>query len=388
MIGIALAGYGTVGQGVMDLFQKRKESIQKRLGKKIDIRYILVRDSRKKRDIDLYGAELVCDIRKILDDDVVEILIEVTGDITLGYKLIKEALKKKKHVITANKAVLSLHLEELSTLAEEQDVYLLYEASVGGGTPLIKPLQELSLHGEIRSLRGLLSGSCNYVLSKMRTEQIPYDDVLEEAKNLGYLEADPIDDVGGFDTRRKLRILATLAFRGKIEEDDISLEGITKIEQEDISRLFQMGYAVRLVAQAFKENQCVQATVHPMALPITDFLRSIDKAENGVEFFGDHFIKVCFQGSGAGRYPTAHAMLSDLEDVLFSLRRKTSPLGSKELHIIPYQKKARYYVRSAVPTLFAIEEQIDENVWITTPVAHNVLKENLPEGAVAIAIGE
>jgi homoserine dehydrogenase len=388
MIGIALAGYGTVGQGVMDLFQKRKESIQKRLGKKIDIRYILVRDSRKKRDIDLYGAELVCDIRKILDDDVVEILIEVTGDITLGYKLIKEALKKKKHVITANKAVLSLHLEELSTLAEEQDVYLLYEASVGGGTPLIKPLQELSLHGEIRSLRGLLSGSCNYVLSKMRTEQIPYDDVLEEAKNLGYLEADPIDDVGGFDTRRKLRILATLAFRGKIEEDDISLEGITKIEQEDISRLFQMGYAVRLVAQAFKENQCVQATVQPMALPITDFLRSIDKAENGVEFFGDHFIKICFQGSGSGRYPTAHAMLSDLEDILFSLRRKISPLGSEELQIIPYQKKARYYIRNTVPMPLAIEEQIDENVWITTPVAHNVLKETLPEGAVAIAIGE
>ncbi|MGI6616796.1 MAG: homoserine dehydrogenase [Saccharofermentanales bacterium] len=388
MIGIALAGYGTVGQGVMDLFQKRKESIQKRLGKKIDIRYILVRDSRKKRDIDLYGAELVYDIRKILDDDNIKILIEATGDITLGYKLIKEALKKKKHVITANKAVLSLHLEELSTLAEEQDVYLLYEASVGGGTPLIKPLQELSLHGEIRSLRGLLSGSCNYVLSKMRTEQIPYDDVLEEAKNLGYLEADPIDDVGGFDTRRKLRILATLAFRGKIEEDDISLEGITKIEQEDISRLFQMGYAVRLVAQAFKENQIVQATVHPMALPINDFLRSIDKAENGVEFFGDHFIKVCFQGSGSGRYPTAHAMLSDLEDILFSLRRKISPLGSEELQIIPYQKKSRYYIRNTVPTPFAIEEQIDENVWITTPVAHNVLKETLPEGAVAIAIGE
>lgn len=388
MIGIALAGYGTVGQGVMDLFQKRKESIQRRLGKKIDIRYILVRDSRKKRDINLFGAELVCHIRKILDDQDVEILIEATGDMALGYRLIKEALKKKKHVITANKAVLSLHLEELSALAEEQDVYLLYEASVGGGTPLIKPLQELSLHGEIRSLRGLLSGSCNYVLSKMRIEQIPYDDVLEEAKNLGYLEADPIEDVGGFDTRRKLRILATLAFRGKIEEDDISLEGITKIEQEDISRLFQMGYAVRLVAQAFKVNQSVQATVHPMALPITDFLRSVDKAENGVEFMGDHFIKVCFQGSGSGRYPTAHAMLSDLEDILFSLRRKTSPIGSEELQIIPYQKKARYYIRSAVPIPFAIEEQLEKNVWITAPVAHNMLNATLPDGAVAIAIGE
>jgi|BioPla2DNA2_1021312.scaffolds.fasta_scaffold01022_18 homoserine dehydrogenase len=388
MIGIALAGYGTVGQGVMELFQKRRMSIQRRLGKEIDIRYILVRDSGKKRDTDIYNAELICDIRKILGDGDVQILIEATGDIDLGYTLIKEALKKRKHVITANKAVLSLHLEELSALAQEYDVYLLYEASVGGGTPLIKPLQELSLHGEIRSLRGLLSGSCNYVLSKMRIEQIPYDDVLEEAKNLGYLEADPIDDVGGFDTRRKLRILATLAFRGKIEEDDISLEGITKIEQEDISRLFQMGYAVRLVAQAFKVNQSVQATVHPMALPLPDFLRSVDKAENGVEFMGDHFIKVCFQGSGSGRYPTAHAMLSDLEDILFSLRRKESPLGEENLRIIPYQKEARYYIRSKVPIELTIEQHLEENIWITARVAHNALMAALPDGAVAIAIGE
>ena len=388
MIGIAIAGYGTVGQGVMELFQKRRMSIQRRLGKEIDIRYILVRDSGKKRDTDIYNAELICDIRKILGDGDVQILIEATGDIDLGYTLIKEALKKRKHVITANKAVLSLHLEELSALAQEYDVYLLYEASVGGGTPLIKPLQELSLHGEIRSLRGLLSGSCNYVLSKMRIEQIPYDDVLEEAKNLGYLEADPIDDVGGFDTRRKLRILATLAFRGKIEEDDISLEGITKIEQEDIYRLFQMGYAVRLVAQAFKVNQSVQATVHPMALPLPDFLRSVDKAENGVEFMGDHFIKVCFQGSGSGRYPTAHAMLSDLEDILFSLRRKESPLGEENLRIIPYQKEARYYIRSKVPIELTIEQHLEENIWITARVAHNALMAALPDGAVAIAIGE
>jgi homoserine dehydrogenase len=222
----------------------------------------------------------------------------------------------------------------------------------------------------------------------MRIEQIPYDDVLEEAKNLGYLEADPIDDVGGFDTRRKLRILATLAFRGKIEEDDISLEGITKIEQEDISRLFQMGYAVRLVAQAFKVNQSVQATVHPMALPLPDFLRSVDKAENGVEFMGDHFIKVCFQGSGSGRYPTAHAMLSDLEDILFSLRRKESPLGEENLRIIPYQKEARYYIRSKVPIELTIEQHLEENIWITARVAHNALMAALPDGAVAIAIGE
>ncbi|MGI6696636.1 MAG: homoserine dehydrogenase [Christensenellales bacterium] len=388
MINIALAGYGTVGQGVMDIFQKRKESIQRRLGKKIDIRYVLVRNSGKTRDIDFYGAEVVCDIKKILDDEGVQILMEATGDISVGYTLIKEALKKKKHVITANKSVLSLHLEELSALAQEQGVYLLYEASVGGGTPLIKPLQELSLHGEIRSLRGILSGSCNYVLTKMRKEQISYDDVVKEAKQLGYLEADPVDDIGGFDTRRKLRILATLAFQGKIEEKDILLEGITELKQEDISRLSQRGYAVRLVAQAFNDKQRIQAAVHPLALPLNSFLGSMDGAENGVEFFGNHFVKVSFQGSGAGRYPTAHAMLSDLEDILFSLRRKKSPLGGANFLVAPYQRHARYYIRSTAPMDIEIEEQLEENVWITAPVAHHVLKAALPSDVAAIAIGE
>ncbi len=388
MIKIALAGYGTVGQGVMDLFQKRRESIERRLGKEIDIRYVLVRDSNKKRDISLYEAEFVCDINKILDDEGVKILIEVTGTIDLGYTLIKEALKNRTHVITANKSVLSLHFEELSALAEEHGVYLLYEASVGGGAPLIKPLQELSLHGEIHSLRGLLSGSCNFMLAKMQKEQASYDDVLKEARKLGYLEADPTDDVGGFDARRKLRILATLAFRGKVEEKDIALEGITGIEQRDVYCLSQMGYAVRFVAQAFKENQSIQAAVHPVALPFTDFLGSMDGPENGVEIFGDHFVYVGLQGIGAGRYPTAHAMLSDLEDVLFSLRRMESPLGGKDLRIIPYQKMARYYVRSTLPVECAIEERPEDDVWITKPVAYNVLKAALPIEAVAIALGE
>ncbi len=388
MINIALAGYGTVGQGIMDLFQKRRESIQRRLGKEIDIRYVLVRDCNKKREIGIHGAEFVSNVERILNDESVDILFEVTGDIDLGYTLIKEALKKGIHVITANKSVLSMHLEELSALAEEHGAYLLYEASVGGGTPLIKPLQELSLYGEITSLRGLLSGSCNFILSKMQKEQATYADVLEEARKLGYLEADPTDDVGGYDARRKLRILATLAFRGKIEEKDIALEGITAIRQRDIDHLSRMGYAVRFVAQAFKDNHRVQAAVHLMALPLNDFLGSMDGTENGIELTGDHFGNVGFLGIGAGRYPTAHAMLSDLEDILFALRRKNSPLGEEDFTIVPYQEKTRFYVRSKVPMEFAIEEQLEENVWITKPVAYNVLKAVLPSDAVAIAIGE
>lgn len=386
MIKIALAGFGTVGQGVMDLFQRRKESICERLGKEIDISYVLVRDSAKRRDIDFYGAKVVSEIRDILQDEGVKIVMEATGDIDLGYLLIKQALKKKKHVISANKSVLSLHFEELSTLAQDNEVYLLYEASVGGGTPLIKPLQDLSLHGEIRSIQAVLSGSCNYVLSKMQNEQVSYGDAIEEAKKLGYLEADPIDDVGGFDTRRKLRILSTLSFQGKIEEKDITLEGITGLMQEDISRLSQMGYAVRLVARAFKDSHSIQAAVHPAALPIGSFLGSLEGAENGVVCVGDHFGKVSFQGMGAGRYPTAHAMLSDLEDVLFSLRRKQGPPLKTDLAIVPYRKSMRFYIRSAEPMELAIDKKVDEHVWITAPVAYDKFKLALPRGAVGIAI--
>lgn len=386
MIRIALAGYGTVGQGVMDLFHKRKEAIEQRLGKQVDLPYVLVRDASKPRDIDLQGAILTSDVRKILDDETVQIVMEATGDIDLGYRLMKEALEKKKHVITANKSVLSLHFEELSEKAREHGVYLLYEASVGGGTPLIKPLQDLSLHGEIRSLRGLLSGSCNYVLTKLREESISYEEVVEEATELGFLEADPIDDVGGFDTRRKLRILATLAFQGKTEEADISLEGITELKQEDISRLGERGYAVRLLAQAKREGQRVQASVHPVALPKASFLGAMDGAENGVEFFGENFIKVSFQGSGAGRYPTAHAMLSDLEDALFELRRKDLVAKKEPLHHEPFNEETRFYIRSAEPLTLPVEEKWGENIWLTAPIEYLQVKSMLPPEAVAIPI--
>ncbi len=386
MIRIALAGYGTVGQGVMDLFHRRKNSLQTRVGKKVDIYYVLVRDENKAREIDLHGAKLTSDAWEIISDESVQVLMEATGDIDLGYVLIREALKRKKHVITANKSVLSRHFEELSDLAEEHGVYLLYEASVGGGTPLMKPLQDLSLHGEIRSLRGLLSGSCNYVLTRMRRDQISYDDVVEEAKELGYLEADPIDDVGGFDTRRKLRILATLAFQGKVEEKDISLEGISGLVQEDISLLSQMGYAVRLLAQARRDGHRIQAAVHPVALPHASFLGSMDGADNGVEFYGENFLRVSFQGSGAGRYPTAHAMLADLEDVLFNLRRKESPLRKTHLFHDPFEVPSRFYVRSTAPLEIALETQLKEDTWLTAPIPYSEVKSLLPPGAVAIPI--
>lgn len=386
MIRIALAGYGTVGQGVMDLFHKRKQSLQERLGKTVELCYVLVREEAKPRDIDLHGATLTSDVRRILEDETVQIVMEATGDIELGYRLMKQALQKKKHVITANKSTLSLHFEELSHIAQEHGVYLLYEASVGGGTPLIKPVQDLSLHGEIRSLRGLLSGSCNYVLTKLREESISYEEVVEEATELGFLEADPIDDVGGFDTRRKLRILATIAFQGKTKETDISLEGITKLKQEDIARLGEKGYAVRLVAQAKREGNGVQASVHPVALPKASFLGAMDGAENGVEFRGENFVKVSFQGSGAGRYPTAHAMLSDLEDALFAQRRKEQPRQKDPLSHEPFREKTRFYVRSSAPLVLPLEEEWGENIWLTAPIEYDRVQSMLPPGAVAIAI--
>lgn len=386
MIRLALAGYGTVGQGVLALFHQRKESLEKRLGEEIELSLILVRNKEKVRDIDPRGVRFTEDVEEILGEET-SVLIEATGDVEMAYPLMKKAIEKKIHVITANKSLLSLHLEELSQLAQESGVYLLYEASVGGGTPLIRPLQDLSLHGEIQSFRGLLSGSCNYVLTKMRKENAPYEDVVKEAKELGFLEADPTDDVGGFDTRRKLRILTSLAFRGAFDEESISLEGIDNLEARDIRALSENGYAVRLLAKAQIEDGQVQASVHPVAMPKESFLGSMDGANNGVEFFGENFLHVSFQGSGAGRYPTAHAMLADLEDVLFGLRRKESPIGKDALQLSPAGKECRYYVRGGGDSV-ALETMLSEESGITAPLDRKRLLSVLPEGAAAIEIGE
>ncbi|HZK01024.1 MAG TPA: homoserine dehydrogenase, partial [Tissierellaceae bacterium] len=260
---IGLLGLGTVGSGVVEIINVRKETIKKSTGIDLHIKTALVNDLTKERDVDLSDTTLTQNFEDILNDNEIEIIIEVTGDVEASYRYITEGLKAGKHIVTANKAVVSEYFEEFSQLAEEKDLAFLYEASVGGGIPVLKPLREQIELNEIDQVQGIINGTCNYILTRMFNEDKDYSEVLKIAQDLGYAEADPTADVEGYDTMRKLRILATLGLQAKIREEDILLFGISSIGAIDIENIKKMDSTVKLIAEAKKYASGYTAIVEP-----------------------------------------------------------------------------------------------------------------------------
>ena len=246
------------------------------------------------------------------------------------------------HVITAGKALVSRYMEELSAGRSGASTY---EASVAGGTPLIKPLKDIALAGDITGLCGIINGSCNYILSAMSGTGKAYEQVIQEAQALGYLEADSDSDLLGWDARRKLRILATLALGGTVLEEDIPCVGISRITLADIRALDEAGYAVKLLGSARRKGNQVAASVFPWALPKAEVLAGIGGAGNYVEIDARHLGRVGFMGPGAGRLPTAHAMVNDLMDALLDCQPRKSPLGTAMLEPLGGKQYARFYLR-------------------------------------------
>ena len=249
MINIGLLGLGTVGTGVVEILAEREKEISLLLGKELNIKKVLVKNINKKRDVKLKPDTIVSDFNEILNDDEISIVIEVTSDVDTSYEYIKAALNKGKAVVTANKALVSKYFEELSSLADEKGVSFLYEASVGGGIPILKPLKEELILNEITDVQGILNGTCNYILTRMFNEGLDYGEVLANAQELGYAEMNPAADVEGDDTLRKLRILASLALQGKVGEEDIILEGINKITSFDVRQIKLMDSTVKLIGE-------------------------------------------------------------------------------------------------------------------------------------------
>ena len=237
MINIGLLGLGTVGQGVVEIIRKKEKDLENLLNKKIKIKKILVKNINKERDIQPSKDIITDDFKDILEDDEINIIIEVTSDLEESYGYIKDSLNKGKHVVTANKAIVSKYFEELNNLSIKNKVAFLYEASVAGGIPVLKPLKEEIALNEIDEVQGILNGTCNYILTKMFQEGLDYKEVLKVAQDLGYAEADPAADVEGHDTLRKLRILGTIALQGTILEEDIILEGIDNISSFDVEQM-------------------------------------------------------------------------------------------------------------------------------------------------------
>lgn len=341
MINIGLLGLGTVGSGVLEILNSNKEKIKKLTGEDINISKILVKNLNKKRDIALNTNILTNNYKDIIDNKEIDIIIEVTTDLEEGYNYIKQALENKKHVVTASKAVVSKYYEELVELANKNQVAFLYEASVAGGIPVIKPLKEQKYLNEINKVQGILNGTCNYILTRMIDEKKDYLEVLKDAQDLGYAELDPTADVKGHDTLRKLRILSTLCLDIKILEEDIYLEGIEKIKKIDIDCIKSMNKTVKLIAEAKKIDKGYIATVMPTLVKKDNYFANVNYAYNSVSMDGNNVGCLKFFGQGAGKLPTANAVLSDLIDIITSTFRKDVFLDNKE-----YKNKNRDYLSS------------------------------------------
>lgn len=344
MIGIGLLGLGTVGQGIVEILEERKDALKTLLQEEISIKKILVRDIHKKRNIQVSDGILTDDFQDILDEEV-DIVIEVTSDLEESYRYIVEAMNRGKHIVTANKAIVSKYFEELNELSIKKDVGFLYEASVGGGIPILKPLKEQIVLNDIDEVQGILNGTCNYILTNMFERDLDYDEVLRTAQELGYAEADPSADVQGHDTLRKLRILATLGLQGKVTEDDILLEGIDNINSFDIVQIKRLNSTVKLIGEARRRKDGFTAVVQPMIIKNDSYFASVNGAFNSVAFRGNNVGELKFYGSGAGKLPTANAILSDVIDIIMNSYREENSLGDDVLSNENHMIEGRYYLR-------------------------------------------
>ncbi len=313
MINIGLLGCGTVGNGVLEILNERKKSLQNLLGEEIGVKKVLVRNLENYKDRDDFHL-FTDNLYDIIDDEDIETIIEVTGDVGEIFQGVIKAMENQKNIVTANKALVSKYMEELIDFSDQYDVKFLYDAAVAGAVPIIETVKNIAELNEVKSIKGVLNGTCNFILSSME-EGNDYESALLEAQRIGFAEADPTNDVEGFDTMRKLRILSTLGFKEKVGEEDISLQGITKISIEDIQKLDKENKRYKLVASAYKENGKIIAKVEPTIVEKDSVLGGLVKGENAILIEGDNCGELVFKGAGAGGRPTAFAILTDVLNI-------------------------------------------------------------------------
>ncbi len=314
-LNVALLGLGTVGSGVVKIIEENREQIKETMNKDINIRHILVRDKSRSRPINVSKYHLTEDIDEILNDDSIDIVVEVMGGIEPTVDWLKSALSEKKHVITANKDLLAVHLNVLEELAQKNDVALKYEASVAGGIPIVNAINNGLNANNISKFMGILNGTSNFILSKMTQEETSFKDALDEAQRLGFAEADPTDDVEGIDAARKVVITSYLSFNQVINLADVDRHGISDVELSDIKVADELGYKIKLIGKGTYENSQVQASVAPTLVNKSHQLASVEDEFNAIYVIGDAVGETMFYGKGAGSLATGSAVVSDLLNV-------------------------------------------------------------------------
>ena len=344
MINVAILGYGTVGSGVFEVLNTNKESITRRAGEELNVKYVL-----DLRDFPGQPVEevLVHDYEQIVNDPEVDIVVEVMGGVEPAYTFVKKALLAGKNVCTSNKALVAKHGRELMDIAKEKSINFLFEASCGGGIPIIRVINSSLTGDEIDEVTGILNGTTNYMLYKMSTEGCEFDTVLKEAQQKGYAEADPTADVEGYDACRKIAILSFLAFGRQVDYEDIYTEGISKITATDIKYAKAMGQMIKLLAVSRKVDGSFYAMVSPVLVGPSDPLYSVNGVFNAIFVHGNVLGDAMFYGSGAGKLPTASAVVADVVDEARHLNRSIMAFwSSKKLELTDISNSSRkFFVR-------------------------------------------
>ena len=357
-IQIGLLGCGTVGTGVARLMIHKQQLIQSRVGIPLVLKYVADLDQETDRGVVFPPGVFIKDAHQVIDDPQIDVVVEMIGGETLAKDLILAAIANGKHVVTANKALLAKHGNQIIQAAQAQGVDLAFEASVGGCMPIIKSLREALVANEIKALSGILNGTCNYILSKISREHIPFESALAEAQAGGYAEADPTLDIEGLDTAHKLAILTALAYGMQINFADIFIEGITAITPLDIQWAAEFGYAIKLLAISKHHGDSIEARVHPTMIPLDNILSSVSGTLNAITVSGDAVGDLFLSGHGAGMMPTASAVLSDIVDLARNLRHTAAgriPLlgyQSQQIKVMPVMPitdlVSHYYFRFSV----------------------------------------
>ena len=314
-IRVGLLGFGTVGSGVAKILLENQDVIESRLGASLELRWIADLDIETDRGVSVDRKILTTDVNMVINDPEVDILVELIGGYEPAKSFILQAIEKGKHVVTANKALLAAHGDEVFAAASKKGIEVGFEASVGGGIPLLRSIKEGLVANRIEGVFGILNGTANYILTKMMDDESPFSEVLKEAQLLGYAEADPTFDVEGIDAAHKLTILLSIAYGVPIDFETVYTEGISRITSLDIMFMKEFGYRVKLLANSKDDGEAIEARVHPTLIPEDSLLANVNEAYNALYVKGDAVGNVMLYGPGAGMMPTGSAVVSDLVDV-------------------------------------------------------------------------
>lgn len=369
---VAVLGYGTVGSGVVEVLMTNYESIKKKAGTSLEVKYIL--DLKDFNDHPLQD-KFVKDIDLILSDEEVKIVVEVMGGTETAYNFVQKALLKGKSVVTSNKELVAAYGPELLELAKTNHCNFLFEASVGGGIPIIRSLNNALTADEIQEITGILNGTTNFILTKMKSEGRDFEDVLKEAQALGYAERNPEADVEGYDACRKIAILSALAFGEHVDYKEIYTKGITSISKEDMDYASKLGYSIKLLGNCKKTEEGIYASVQPTMLPNTHPLAMVSDVFNAILVKGNMVDDVMFYGRGAGKLPTASAVVADIIDAAKHKDNHLMCFWSREkLALEPYENSSMAYFIRIKGDVCVNKQLVEESFGVVTDVAP--LKEN------------